>query len=164
MILTFLEYMNRFNYCYHHRRWAIPVNAMMTMMMFLLLWNIMMIGSWSICNALSVSSSSSSGINKHKLKLISFDLDDTLFPITETLEDANRVMIERIVEDFGDAASSISNESIREATVSIRRSLSAPITYSELRTRAIESELKRCCCVSVSASTRVTAEAVFEAW
>lgn len=100
--------------------------------------------------------------SSNKLKLISFDLDDTLFPITETLEDANKVMIERMVNDFG--AVSVSSESVREATLQIRRSLQNPITYSELRIRAIESEIKRCCGDSIEGGTRLAAEVVFEAW
>jgi len=112
-------------------------------------------------NSLSTMTSKSNVKQKKELKMISFDLDDTLFPITETIQDANEVMLRRMVE-VGADPSLVTQESIRNATVMIRRDLENPITYSELRTRAIEYELRRCCPgISDVAST---AKLVFESW
>jgi len=108
----------------------------------------------------STSKTAAAGNNKI-LKLISFDLDDTLFPVTETIQESNDAMINKMVNDFG--AKGVTNESVREANVRIRKALEAPITYTELRIRSIQSELERCC-ETIEGESRLAAENVFDSW
>jgi putative hydrolase of the HAD superfamily len=77
---------------------------------------------------------------RRTLGFLSFDLDDTLFPTSQVVNDANHRMIEHMRE-YGFADASI--PAFLDATRSIRQSLDRPIKYTDLRKRAIEMELKR---------------------
>jgi FMN phosphatase YigB (HAD superfamily) len=86
--------------------------------------------------ALQLSSSSSS--SSTTLGLITFDLDDTLFPIAPVVEDANRAMI-TAMKRLGYVDSC--NVAVWKHTTSIRKSTKIPLTYTELRMKAIRQEL-----------------------
>lgn len=68
------------------------------------------------------------------LGLLSFDLDDTLFPIRPVVKDANEAQMEFINET---AEAKFTVADFVAATKRIRTELSQPITYTALRKRAI---------------------------
>lgn len=74
-----------------------------------------------------------------KLALLTFDLDDTLFPIGPVVEDANDAMI-RAMHRLGFTKST--NKNVLKHTTAIRKSIKYPITYTSLRMRAIQTELE----------------------
>ena len=77
------------------------------------------------------------------LALLSFDLDDTLFPCGPVVAEANEAMIASIVAH---GYPSITNEDVLSATKAIRNELrqtDTPITYTNLRIAAIQSQLER---------------------
>ena len=77
------------------------------------------------------------------LALLTFDLDDTLFPCGPVVAEANEAMIASIV---GHGYPSITNEDVLSATKAIRNELrktETPITYTNLRIAAIQSQLER---------------------
>lgn len=74
------------------------------------------------------------------LALITFDLDDTLFPINPVIEDANQAMVRAMHRlGFEKASTSSFLQHAREIRKSLE--LTSPISYTELRKRAIEREL-----------------------
>lgn len=78
-----------------------------------------------------------------QLGLITFDLDDTLFRIGPVVADANDAMIEAMSK-LGYRG--ITNKDVLAATRKIRKEISARnavVTYTELRMRAIRTELER---------------------
>ena len=98
--------------------------------------------------AQSLASSSSGTSSGKRLGLLSFDLDDTLFCTSTVVEDANRVMLKRMAEFIRDKKNLAVNEDtgvqeFQAATKTIRQGLSQPITYTDLRKRAIHHELER---------------------
>lgn len=74
-----------------------------------------------------------------KLALLTFDLDDTLFPIGPVVQDANDAMI-RAMHKLGYTKST--NKNVLKHTSAIRKSIKHPITYTSLRMRAIQAELQ----------------------
>jgi len=72
--------------------------------------------------------------------LITFDLDDTLFPIQQVVEAANDAQI-AAMHSLGYKDTSM--ETCMVQTRAIRQSLKSPITYTELRQKAIRAELER---------------------
>ena len=77
------------------------------------------------------------------LALLTFDLDDTLFPCGPVVAEANEAMIASIVSH---GYPSITNEDVLAATKAIRNELrktDTPITYTNLRIAAIQSQLER---------------------
>ena len=75
------------------------------------------------------------------LGFLSFDLDDTLFPIGPVVEESNQAMFSYMQEKYG--CRDVTAESFRETTREIRQGLSQAVTYTELRTRAIQAELEK---------------------
>lgn len=78
-----------------------------------------------------------------ELHLLTFDLDDTIFPITPVVQDANSAMIQYLQEIGYDNAN---NDEIISASKEIRRELrerGEEITYTELRKQSIRREMKR---------------------
>ncbi|KAL7564614.1 hypothetical protein ACA910_017955 [Epithemia clementina (nom. ined.)] len=112
-------------------------------------WNRMAIG----VQALSSSSWTSppqkqqkQQLRRKKLGFLSFDLDDTLFPTTRVVEDANRAMMARIEHHLRatfpgqpppQGPSSLDVSEFLATTRHVRQQLTAPITYSDLRRRAL---------------------------
>lgn len=73
------------------------------------------------------------------LALLTFDLDDTLFPCQTVVDDANKAMIGA----FHDAGYlEARNEHILYHTRSVRKKKKTQLTYSDLRKRAIRIELE----------------------
>ena len=98
------------------------------------------------------------------LGLLTFDLDDTLFPIGPVLADANEAMIAAILA-LG--YPSVSNGDVLAATKTIRNELSemgTPITYTDLRTKAIQMELERALGGNPEAVDSSVSERVFDKW
>jgi putative hydrolase of the HAD superfamily len=75
---------------------------------------------------------------KQGLGLLSFDLDDTLFPTSEVVRSANEVMISTM-HDFG--CSEVTIPLFLDNTRTIRKALTDPITYRDLRKKTIRKTL-----------------------
>jgi FMN phosphatase YigB (HAD superfamily) len=74
-----------------------------------------------------------------RLGFLSFDLDDTLFPISPVVKSANDVMV-RKMKNLG--FETTVNDFLQQ-TRQIRSQLDAPITYTALRKLAIRGEMER---------------------
>ena len=85
-------------------------------------------------------------INKKNVGLITFDLDDTLFPIGPVVQDANIAMFESMAkfgyEDATEEGYLLACKDIRKERY--QPGCLNPITYSELRKQGIQKELERC--------------------
>jgi len=89
-------------------------------------------------SAFSRTAVAKSWFAKPTLGLLSFDLDDTLFPTGQVVESANQVMIERMHEiGCKDATIPLFLDNTR----SIRKGLTEPITYRDLRKKTIRMTL-----------------------
>jgi len=91
----------------------------------------------------SADAFSTSSSARPALALLTFDLDDTLFPCGPVVAEANEAMIASIVSH---GYPSITNEDVLAATKAIRNELrktDTPITYTNLRIAAIQSQLER---------------------
>ncbi|KAL9185359.1 hypothetical protein ACHAXT_003136 [Thalassiosira profunda] len=99
---------------------------------------------------------------RNELHLLTFDLDDTIFPIGPVVADANVAQLQTLVR-FG--YEEASNDEIVAASKQIRTELRAAgdvITYTDLRKQSIRREIER-----VTGDDTVhesVAEAVFDAW
>lgn len=106
---------------------------------------------WSRVSATSSSRQADKGaLNDQpaQLSLISFDLDDTLFPCGPVVQTANEAQMEYMNAYLqghgGDDNAVLTLPDFLDTTRSIRRSLNGdPITYSELRRRAIRQQLEQ---------------------
>eukprot|EP00978_Attheya_sp_CCMP212_P002404 scaffold4911_cov54-Attheya_sp.AAC.2 len=98
---------------------------------------------------------------RRDLTLITFDLDDTLFPIGPVVDEANVAMIEAITK-LG-YPSSITSETVIETTKNIRKELDSAITYTDLRKLAIRTELLKYN-MDADALDDSVVHHVFEAW
>ena len=74
-----------------------------------------------------------------QLALLTFDLDDTLFPIGPVVQDANDAMI-RAMHSLGYPKAT--NKNVLRHSSAIRKNVKYPITYTSLRMLAIQQELK----------------------
>jgi FMN phosphatase YigB (HAD superfamily) len=72
--------------------------------------------------------------------LITFDLDDTIFPVGPVVNDANAALINHLAA-LGCVTTT--QDTFLKSTKLIRTSLSSPITYTELRQRAIRMEMEK---------------------
>mmetsp|Transcript_2147 Transcript_2147/g.2970 ORF Transcript_2147/g.2970 Transcript_2147/m.2970 type:complete len:439 (-) Transcript_2147:193-1509(-) len=99
--------------------------------------------SWALVvgGGSGTSSISKKGGQRKVLGFLSFDLDDTFFPTSQVVDDANHVMIETMQQEFGYQAATI--QDFLKTTRQVRKALTAPLTYSDLRKLAIEQEMKR---------------------
>lgn len=92
-----------------------------------------------VVEALSATTNPSSG--RRPSLLLTFDLDDTLFPVVPAVRDANVAMFESLSTfGYGDATEDGYLEACREIR---RESGGVPMTYSELRRSALRREMKR---------------------
>ena len=85
----------------------------------------------------------STSTSRPTLALLTFDLDDTLFPCGPVVAEANEAMIASIVAH---GYPSVTNEDVLSATKVIRNELRKTdtlITYTDLRIAAIQSQLER---------------------
>jgi FMN phosphatase YigB (HAD superfamily) len=95
--------------------------------------------------------------------LVTFDLDDTLFPINEVIQDANDAQL-RAMQRLGYTEPTMDQCMVQ--TKAIRQRFAEPITYTELRKWAIRAELERTLKTSY-ADEQVLNDQVaecFEAW
>jgi FMN phosphatase YigB (HAD superfamily) len=96
------------------------------------------------CKAMSPKTTGS----QRTLGLLTFDLDDTLFPISEVVRDSN----EKMVSYLQSSGYETSVADFLETTREVRRILEKPVTYKALRKLAIEAEMKR---VATSNKSRI---------
>jgi hypothetical protein len=94
------------------------------------------------------ASSSKNNHKKKKLGLITFDLDDTLYPIAPVIEEANRAFA-RSMESFG-YGDNIRPQDIVDIGAQIREEIAATdpvtaavLTHTEIRRLAIRREMER---------------------
>lgn len=83
------------------------------------------------------------GTGRRELHLLTFDLDDTIFPITPVVADANVAQLQTLIRLGYDGAT---NERIIAASKRIRNELRESgdvITYTDLRKRSIRREIER---------------------
>lgn len=112
-------------------------------------------------------------ITKNKvLTLLTFDLDDTLFPIEPVVQDANIAMI-KALDNLG--YKGVTHEGFSSSMKEIRKELQLAdetITYSELRKRTILREIQKCdpsnntenMDGTTNMEAEVSAEQSFKAW
>ncbi|KAL7534736.1 hypothetical protein ACHAXR_006050 [Thalassiosira sp. AJA248-18] len=105
--------------------------------------------------------------NNNELHLLTFDLDDTIFPIGPAVADANAAQLQALIK-YG--YNNASNEEIIAASKQIRTELREAgnvITYTDLRKQSIRREIERLT-GSSSSSERIVhgsvIEAIFDAW
>lgn len=98
------------------------------------------------------------------LGILSFDLDDTLFPIDAVVNDANQAMIEKL-RQYG---INVQEEEFLDATRQIRKSLQEAVTYTSLRKMAIAQFISMSTVFADSLASKKKCEAIvdecFEAW
>ena len=93
----------------------------------------------------STSTSTSTSTSIKSANLITFDLDDTIFPVGPVVQDANEALITHLTDECG--YDTITQESLIASTKKIRTELknndNKVITYTELRQRAICEEINQ---------------------
>lgn len=98
-----------------------------------------------------------------RLGFLSFDLDDTLFPISPVVKSANDVMVQKM-QNLG-FATTVTD--FLQQTRQIRSQLDAPITYTALRKLAIRGEMERLLVETQKDGARMDEAAVeecYEVW
>ena len=116
---------------------------------------LLLVGTTSTTHALTSHSGTVSG--GARLGLLSFDLDDTLFCTSTVVQDANDVMLQHLSHYECDT----SVAEFQLTTRTIRQRLTEPITYTELRKRAICAEMER---VTGQTPSHEIVDACFYAW
>ena len=114
-------------------------------------------------NQIRLHASQRSTTATKELHLLTFDLDDTLFPITPVIQDANAVMIQTL-NSLGYEAD---NEEIISHSKRIRRELrekGEEITYSDLRRGSIRCEMERLASNNNYVVDESNIEKVFNSW
>jgi len=117
----------------------------------------------------SAGAFSSSSSTRPTLALLTFDLDDTLFPCGPVVAEANEAMLASIVSH---GYPSITNEDVLAATKAIRNELrktETPITYTNLRIAAIQNQLERSSAlhypnIGSTALHESVSQKIFEVW
>lgn len=97
--------------------------------------------------------------------LVTFDLDDTLFPIEPVIQDANSAMICHLCDELG--YSEITQADLTETSKKIRQELrnkEQMITYTELRKRAIKMETDKYKTVQSEGLDWQTVDQVYQMW
>jgi len=120
----------------------------------------------TVLNAIPPPHNNNNNNNKKELHLLTFDLDDTIFPIGPVVADANVAQLQTLIKyGYENAA----NEEIIAASKQIRselREAGNSITYTDLRKQSIRREIERL--TGSSRSERVVhdsvIEAIFDAW
>ena len=100
-----------------------------------------------------------------ELHLLTFDLDDTIFPITPVVSDANVAQLNTLQSKFG--YTKACNQQIIAASKQIRtelRETNTSITYTELRKLSIKREIERVSGVSLSIIDTSIIDYTFNAW
>jgi FMN phosphatase YigB (HAD superfamily) len=97
--------------------------------------------------------------NNNKLGLLSFDLDDTLFHTGDVVRAANQVMIRAMQERGCDDATI---PEFLDNTRTIRKTLEAPVTYRDLRKKAIRYTFEQS--TSFNGDLDIFVEECYDAW
>ena len=127
----------------------------------------LLIVAWSNNNAVFGFSASSDtkALSHNKLHLITFDLDDTIFPIGPVVADANKAQLARL-KAFG--YTNANNDEIIQASKIIRTELREAgnvLSYTDLRKQSIKREIVR---VTPNLQTHQVDESVvddvFDSW
>ena len=103
--------------------------------------------------------------DKEELHLLTFDLDDTIFPITPVVNDANIAQLNTLQKQFG--YTNACNQQIIAASKQIRtelRETNTSITYTDLRKLSIKHEIERVSDVSSSSIDTSIIDYTFNAW
>ncbi len=90
--------------------------------------------------------------------LITFDLDDTIFPVGPVVADANKALFEHLK---GLGCETTQEEYLKTAK-QIRNELTEAITYTELRKRTIRREMEKCFNKSISDEIVVNSYDIWE--
>jgi FMN phosphatase YigB (HAD superfamily) len=102
------------------------------------------------------------------LGFLSFDLDDTLFSTTATVNDANRKQISYMNDLCADAGldkeAIFTIESFQECTRSIRRELTEPVSYTTLRKLAIRRAIDQHAQVEGTCDLETMVNDIFNVW
>ncbi|KAL7506149.1 hypothetical protein ACHAXN_003458 [Cyclotella atomus] len=101
-----------------------------------------------------------SASSNNELHLLTFDLDDTIFPIDPVIQDANSIMVQTLKSHGYNA----DNDEIIAASKRIRKQVrerGEEITYSDLRRGSIRCEMER---LSTDLASDDVIEAVFNSW
>ena len=99
------------------------------------------------------------------LHLLTFDLDDTIFPITPVVNDANIAQLNTLQKQFG--YTNACNQQIIAASKQIRtelRETNTSITYTDLRKLSIKREIERVSDISSSSIDTSIIDYTFNAW
>lgn len=104
---------------------------------------------------------------KKMLGIITFDLDDTLFPIGPVVRDANDAMFSTLIEKYG--FRDISEDQYLQACKTIRKELynlpqEKKITYTELRKRAVSIIVQQSEFFSSDMDPQEISNEAFEVW
>ena len=100
-----------------------------------------------------------------ELHLLTFDLDDTIFPITPVVNDANIAQLNTLQSKFG--YTNACNQQIIAASKQIRtelRETNTSITYTDLRKLSIKREIERISDISLSSIDTSIIDYTFNAW
>jgi len=103
--------------------------------------------------------------DKEELHLLTFDLDDTIFPITPVVNDANIAQLNTLQSKFG--YTTACNQQIIAASKQIRTELKqsdTSITYTDLRKLSIKREIERISDIQSSSIDTSIIDYTFDAW
>jgi len=116
-------------------------------------------------NKRRITSLNAADKDKDKLHLLTFDLDDTIFPITPVVSDANVAQLNTLQSKFG--YTKACNQQIIAASKQIRtelRETNTSITYTDLRKLSIKREIERISDISSSSVDTSIIDYTFNAW
>lgn len=119
--------------------------SLFAVLVIVFMWNLSMVEAFVSCTharaplSLAAAATNDESEQTPQLALLTFDLDDTLFPIGPVVQDANDAMI-RAMYRLGYTKST--HKKIVKHMSAIRKSIKYPITYTSLRMRAIQTELE----------------------
>jgi len=125
-------------------------------------------GALSAASTITSDAISTSTATAKQLGLITFDLDDTLFPTSETVRDANQAQLAHmnaiLLQDDNDATI-LSVADFLQTTREIRQDLERAVTYTELRKMAIrQSFLDRGLPATVGLDLEQAVDQAFDVW
>jgi len=112
-----------------------------------------------------ITSSLNAADKEQQLHLLTFDLDDTIFPITPVVNDANIAQLNTLQSKFG--YTNACNQEIIAASKQIRtelRETNTSITYTDLRKLSIKREIERVSGIQSSIIDTSIIDYTFNAW
>lgn len=130
----------------------------------MLLLTSFLIVAWSCNIAAVLGFSASSRLSHNKLHLITFDLDDTIFPIGPVVADANEAQLARL-KNLG--YTNANNDEIIKASKIIRtelREAGKVLSYTDLRKQSIKREIIRVTNLQTHQVDESVVNDVFNSW